>query len=98
VACLYNTRKPLSDGPLASELLLDGGHIDDLTSFFCAIGEAVDGPGGYFGWNLDAFGECLRMRARAGQEVTLHWSHFDVAQRALSVAATASGEAATPST
>lgn len=25
-----------------------------------SIGEAINGPGGYFGWNLDALHDCLR--------------------------------------
>ena len=35
---------------------LDGRRVTDLQGFFCALGEAVNGPGGYFGWGLDALG------------------------------------------
>ncbi|MFC7532241.1 barstar family protein [Actinoplanes sp. GCM10030250] len=38
---------------------LDGRHITDEEGFYCAIGEAVNGPGGYFGWNLGALHDCL---------------------------------------
>jgi hypothetical protein len=38
----------------------EGAHVTDITSYYCALGEAVDGPGGYFGWNLDALAVCLR--------------------------------------
>jgi hypothetical protein len=31
-----------------------------LEDFWQQIGEAVNGPGGYFGKNLDAFADCLR--------------------------------------
>lgn len=44
----------------------DAGHGGDLVTrvrtledFWRLIGEAVDGPGGYFGTNLDAFADCL---------------------------------------
>ncbi|MFF7981281.1 barstar family protein [Streptomyces sp. NPDC007901] len=39
--------------------VLDGGGIRTLEDFWRVIGEAVDGPGGYFGRNLDALADCL---------------------------------------
>ncbi|MEU5658508.1 barstar family protein [Streptomyces sp. NPDC047737] len=39
--------------------VIDGSGITGLESFWDAIGEAVNGPGGYFGRNLDAFADCL---------------------------------------
>ncbi|MFJ8859179.1 barstar family protein [Streptomyces sp. NPDC102451] len=39
--------------------VIDGSRITGLDSFWDAIGEAVNGPGGYFGRNLDAFADCL---------------------------------------
>ncbi|MFE1594943.1 barstar family protein [Nocardia sp. NPDC058705] len=38
---------------------LDAAHIDDEVSFFCALGEAINGPGGYFGAGLDGMADCL---------------------------------------
>ncbi|MDJ0382548.1 barstar family protein [Streptomyces sp. G-G2] len=38
---------------------LDGRRIHTLEDFWREIGEAVGGPGGYFGGNLDAFNDCL---------------------------------------
>jgi len=32
----------------------------DLAGVYCALGEAVNGPGGYYGANLDALADCLR--------------------------------------
>jgi len=32
----------------------------DLPGVYCALGEAVNGPGGYYGANLDALADCLR--------------------------------------
>ncbi|HWU08703.1 MAG TPA: barstar family protein [Streptomyces sp.] len=39
--------------------VIDGSRITGLDSFFDAIGEAVNGPGGYFGRSLDALADCL---------------------------------------
>ncbi len=39
--------------------VLDGTVITSLEDFWRVIGEAVNGPGGYFGRNLDAFADCL---------------------------------------
>ena len=52
---------------------LDGRYIVDEDSFYCAIGEAVNGPGGYFGWNLDALDDCLRGGWGATTPFTLRW-------------------------
>lgn len=38
---------------------IDGADIVDLTSFLCAMGEAVNGRGGYFGVSWRAFDDCL---------------------------------------
>ncbi|OLZ74740.1 barnase inhibitor [Streptomyces sp. IMTB 2501] len=39
--------------------VLDGTRIKSLEDFWRVLGEAVNGPGGYFGRNLDAFADCL---------------------------------------
>ncbi|GAA3368164.1 hypothetical protein GCM10020367_05400 [Streptomyces sannanensis] len=39
--------------------MLDGTQIRTLEDFWRVIGEAINGPGGYFGRNLDAFADCL---------------------------------------
>jgi hypothetical protein len=66
-----------------TEFLMDGSRIEDLTSFFCAIGEAVNGPGGYYGWNLPALIDCLNGGRGARAPFVLRWSEFDVARRSL---------------
>ncbi|WP_410652226.1 barstar family protein [Amycolatopsis sp. cmx-4-54] len=33
--------------------------MTDIEGFYRAIGEPIDGPGGYFGWNLGALEDCL---------------------------------------
>ncbi|GLW19802.1 hypothetical protein Stsp01_65450 [Streptomyces sp. NBRC 13847] len=39
--------------------MLDGTQIRTLEDFWCVIGEAINGPEGYFGRSLDAFADCL---------------------------------------
>ncbi len=44
---------------MTTTYVLDGTRIHTLEDFWQVIGEAVNGPGGYFGANLDAFADCL---------------------------------------
>ncbi|WP_052410392.1 barstar family protein [Paenibacillus durus] len=37
----------------------DATYVTDSTSFFCALGEAINGPGGYFGFDLLSLEDCL---------------------------------------
>src|SRR5262245_12196182 len=39
--------------------VIDGEKIHDLNDLYRALGEAINGPGGYFGSNLDALDDCL---------------------------------------
>lgn len=39
---------------------IDGRKIRSAKDFYREIGRAVNGPGGYFGRNLDALADCLR--------------------------------------
>lgn len=39
---------------------IDGTAIASMPDFYSEIGRAVNGPGGYFGSNLDALADCLR--------------------------------------
>ncbi|PAZ17534.1 hypothetical protein CLM62_02105 [Streptomyces sp. SA15] len=64
---------------------LDGRHITDNPGFFCALGEAVNGPGGYFGWGLDALNDCLRGHWGAAPPFTLVWHDAHVARTCLGV-------------
>ncbi|MEV4806629.1 barstar family protein [Nonomuraea sp. NPDC049421] len=66
--------------PHREEIVLDGRGVVDLASFFCAIGEAVHGPGGYFGSNFMALHDCLRCRP----SILLHWQDYAVAEEHLS--------------
>ncbi|MEV0401811.1 barstar family protein [Actinoallomurus sp. NPDC050550] len=42
-------------------------------------GEAINGPGGYFGWNLDALDDCLGGRRGARAPFRLVWHDSAVA-------------------
>ncbi|WP_432926932.1 barstar family protein [Microbispora sp. CA-135349] len=66
------------DRPPGRAYDLNGSHVTDKAGFYLAIGEAINGPGGYFGCNLDALNDCLRGRfgartprlaARLGRQV-----------------------------
>ncbi|MET8969672.1 barstar family protein [Streptomyces hydrogenans] len=76
-------RQGQSDAPAGRVFTLDGRHIVDEDSFYCALGEAVDGPGGYFGWNLDALDDCLCGGWGATVPFTLHWDSSAVSRERL---------------
>ncbi|MEU0544614.1 barstar family protein [Nocardia sp. NPDC005978] len=58
---------------------LVGDAVTDIDGFYCALGEAINGPGGYFGWNLDALADCLCGGFGATWPFTLRWTRFEVA-------------------
>jgi RNAse (barnase) inhibitor barstar len=82
VAGLYRIATSQASNDVA-EVLIDGTRIEDLASFFCAMGEAVNGPGGYYGWNFQALADCLGGGCGARAPFVLRWSEFDVAQSSL---------------
>ncbi len=71
------------DQPPGRVYHLDGTHVTDEAAFYLALGEAINGPGGYFGWNLDALDDCLRGRFGARTPFTLIWNDSHVARRSL---------------
>jgi hypothetical protein len=46
-----------------SECFVDGDSVTSVESFYCSLGEAVNGPRGYFGANLSGLEDCLRSTA-----------------------------------
>jgi len=42
------------------DLSIDGRKVKSVKDFYREIGCSVNGPGGYFGRNLDALADCLR--------------------------------------
>jgi RNAse (barnase) inhibitor barstar len=64
---------------------IDGIRITTLEDFYDAIGEAVNGPGGYFGRNLDALNDCLRggFGTPDDEDITFVWTDSEHARRNL---------------
>lgn len=73
------------DRPPGGTYHLDGRHIIDPPGFFCAFGEAVNGPGGYFGRETAALSDCLCGRWGALPPFTLVWHDAAVARKCLGV-------------
>ncbi|MFI7145402.1 barstar family protein [Nonomuraea sp. NPDC050022] len=71
------------DRPAGRTYQLDGRYVTSIDSFYCAIGEAINGPGGYFGWNTGALADCLRWKWGARTPFRLIWHDADVARRHL---------------
>ncbi|HEY6795881.1 MAG TPA: barstar family protein [Kineosporiaceae bacterium] len=64
-------------------IAIDGDLMPDVAAFYCAIGEAVNGPGGYYGATLDGLAECLSSTRSNGVDFRLIWSHGDASRRML---------------
>ncbi|MFJ2745937.1 barstar family protein [Streptomyces sp. NPDC087440] len=68
------------DRPAGATYTLEGQHITDRSALFLALGEAINGPGGYFGGNLDALNDCLRGGFGATAPFVLEWRDSEVAR------------------
>jgi len=66
-----------------TEIVVDGELFDDLTGFFCAMGEAVNGPGGYFGADLMSFDNCLVGGFGVEPPYTIRWTSSERSRRCL---------------
>ncbi|KZE73732.1 ribonuclease inhibitor [Paenibacillus elgii] len=62
---------------------LDGTYVTDYPSFFCAMGEAINGPRGYFGFDLPSLNDCLCGGFGTTGPFTLTWKNYGVAQKYL---------------
>lgn len=78
---------PGLEDPPGARYELAGRYVVDEDSFYCAIGEAVNGPGGYFGWNLDALDDCMRGGYGATPPFTIVWTEHRRARTHLEVSA-----------
>ncbi|WP_416900841.1 barstar family protein [Micromonospora echinospora] len=63
--------------------LLDGAQVSTRSGFFCALGEAVNGPGGYFGSNLDALADCISSEVGEGPLAKIVWRNFRASRESL---------------
>ncbi|MFC7109620.1 barstar family protein [Nonomuraea rubra] len=70
--------------------MINGSQIVGEGSFYCALGEAVNGPGGYFGSTLDGLADCLAASRNASTPFKLVWEHFSAAQERMGASLAAS--------
>ncbi|WP_393062148.1 barstar family protein [Streptomyces sp. LN549] len=65
--------------------VIDGSEVTGPERFWDVIGEAVNGPGGYFGRNLDAFADCLSggMGTPDDGDFVIEWRDHALSARAL---------------
>jgi RNAse (barnase) inhibitor barstar len=77
------TRKPGEDPPVIFRI--DGRKIKSANDFYREIGAAVNGPGGYFGRNLDALADCLRggFGTPEHRPYEFEWQHSALSHRYL---------------
>ncbi|MFP1623815.1 barstar family protein [Streptomyces sp. 5K101] len=70
---------------MTTTYVIDGAEVTDLESFWTVIGEAVNGPGGYFGRNLDALADCLGggMGTPDNGDFVVEWHDHELSRRAL---------------
>ncbi|MFD5199722.1 barstar family protein [Streptomyces sp. NPDC058375] len=71
--------------------VLDGRRIRTLEDFWLVMGEAVNGPGGYFGRGPDSFADCLRggFGTPDDDDFAVEWYDHAESARALGHAETA---------
>ncbi|MEV0597569.1 barstar family protein [Nonomuraea cavernae] len=57
---------------------INGGTISSTADFYCAIGEAVNGAGGYFGSSLDSLADCLSSSWESRTSFRIIWNDSSV--------------------
>jgi RNAse (barnase) inhibitor barstar len=64
---------------------IDGRKIKSAKDFYREVGSVVNGPGGYFGRNLDALADCLRGGFGTPQDrpYAFEWQHSASSRRYL---------------
>ncbi|MET9662348.1 barstar family protein [Streptomyces sp. NPDC006510] len=85
-------RRAHRDRPAGYAYELDGQHITDEPGLYLALGEAVNGPGGYFGGCLAALDDCLGGTFGYTAPATLIWRNAATAHAHLSHTLTPDGE------
>jgi RNAse (barnase) inhibitor barstar len=77
------TREPGEDLPVVFRI--DGRKIKSANDFYREIGSSVNGPGGYFGRNLDALADCLRggFGTPDNRPYEFEWQHSALSQHYL---------------
>jgi len=64
-------------------IVLEGRLVDTLLGFYCAMGEAVNGPGGYFGSSMQAFDDCLFTGFGLEYPYSIVWKDTHLSKEAL---------------
>ncbi|MDY0812710.1 barstar family protein [Kitasatospora purpeofusca] len=77
-------RRTHRDRPAGHAYELDGRNITDQPGLYLALGEAVNGPGGYFGGCLDGLVDCLRGTFGCTTPATILWRDAYIARTHLS--------------
>ncbi|MEU6238423.1 hypothetical protein [Kitasatospora sp. NPDC047058] len=85
-------RRTRRDRPAGHAYELDGRHVTDEPGLYLALGEAVNGPGGYFGGCPSALDDCLRGRFGFTAPATLLWRDAVTARERLSRALASDGQ------
>ena len=62
---------------------IDGARATSRAGLYCELGEAANGPGGYFGSNLDALADCLSSLREAKPLFRVVWSDFSFSRTKL---------------
>lgn len=78
----------MSDSETSGEqvtYVLEGQNIKSTNAFYVEIGRVVNGPGGYFGKNLDSLADCLRggFGTPDDEPFAFVWRHSDRSRAAL---------------
>ncbi|MEU8522480.1 barstar family protein [Streptomyces sp. NBC_01216] len=79
------------DRPPGHAYELDGRYVTDEPGLYLALGEAVNGPGGYFGGCLNALDDCLGGTFGCTAPATLLWRDAAIAREHLSQVLTPDG-------
>ncbi|WP_020140682.1 barstar family protein [Streptomyces sp. 351MFTsu5.1] len=85
-------RRSHLDRPAGHAYELDGRHITDQPGLYLALGETVNGPGGYFGGCLAALDDCLHGTFGFAAPATLLWRSAGTARKYLSRTLTPDGQ------
>ncbi|WP_354642095.1 barstar family protein [Kitasatospora camelliae] len=78
---LWLTEKTTGPDRQGGVFHLDGRHVTGAYGLHCALGEAVNGPGGYYGRCWHSLADCLDGGFGLVPPFTLVWHDFDVAGR-----------------
>ncbi|WP_429844690.1 barstar family protein [Brevibacillus sp. FIR094] len=72
VARLHYNTIPNSPDQQNGKYDIEASNVSDSSSFFCALGEAINGPGGYYGFDLLSLKDCLCGGFGAVPPFTIH--------------------------